>query len=158
MVRPTSPSSNDAAYDSGFALLEILAALVIVALVAAMSFPFLTRASRAIGLKVRTAEIAALLRHGRNTAMEQGRPILCSVDPQRRTVSSGASGRQVVLPEGTTMRIVSSGRLRSADRLGFVFLEDGRALGGVLSITGSNLTYRITVNPLTSGVMLSEVD
>ncbi|NVD42649.1 prepilin-type N-terminal cleavage/methylation domain-containing protein [Ensifer sp. HO-A22] len=158
MVRPTSPSSNDAGYDGGFALLEILAALAIVALVAAMSFPFLTQASRAIGLKVRAAEIAALLRHGRNAAMEQGRPVQCSVDPQTRTVSSGASGRKVVLPDGTTMRVVRSGHLRSADGLGFVFLADGRALGGVLSIEGSSLTYRITVNPLTSGVTLSEVE
>ncbi|MGH6808610.1 MAG: prepilin-type N-terminal cleavage/methylation domain-containing protein [Ensifer adhaerens] len=157
MAQPISPSSNDAECDSGFALLEILAALAIVALVATMSFPHLSQANRATALRVRSAEITALLRHDRNTAMEQGRPVLSAVDPQRGTVFSGASGRKVVLPDSTVMRIESSGRLQAAGRRGFVFQADGRALGGVLSIEGTNVTYRIAVNPLTSGVTLSEV-
>ncbi|OCP25178.1 MULTISPECIES: prepilin-type N-terminal cleavage/methylation domain-containing protein [unclassified Ensifer] len=157
MAQPISPSSNDAECDSGFALLEILAALAIVALVAAMSLPHLSQANRALALRVRSAEITALLRHDRNTAIEQGRPVLSAVDPQRRTVVSGASGRKVVLPDGTAMWIESSGRRQAAGYRGFVFQADGRALGGVLSIEGTNVAYRIAVNPLTSGVTLSEV-
>lgn len=157
MAQPISPSSNDAECDSGFALLEILAALAVVALVAAMSLPHLSQANRAMALRVRSAEITALLRHDRNTAMEQGRSVLSAIDPQRGTVFSGASGRKVGLPDGTVMRIESSGRLQAASRRGFVFQADGRALGGVLSIEGTDVTYRIAVNPLTSGVTLSEV-
>ncbi|EPE95144.1 prepilin-type N-terminal cleavage/methylation domain-containing protein [Rhizobium grahamii] len=149
----TLRSSNPPSNDGGFALLELLAALAIIAFVAAMALPYMANTSQAMSLKVQAAEIAALLRQDRNMAMAEGRTIVSTIDARRGTVLSGSSARRVMLREGSAIRVERAGH---AGRV--AFQANGRSSGGTFDIEGPRATFRISVNPLTSGIMLSTLE
>lgn len=147
----TSRSSSHSSSDGGFALLELLAALAIVAFVGAVALPYMINTGQTMGLKVQAAEIAALLRQDRNIAIAEGRTVVSTIDARRGTVLSGSSARRVILREGSA--------IRRASHAGVVaFQANGLSSGGTFDIQGPRATFRISVNPLTSGIMLSTIE
>ncbi|MBB3396520.1 MULTISPECIES: prepilin-type N-terminal cleavage/methylation domain-containing protein [unclassified Rhizobium] len=149
----TSRSSSHSSSDGGFALLELLAALAIVAFVGAIALPYMINTGQTMGLKVQAAQIAALLRQDRNIAIAEGRTVVSTIDARRGTVLSGSSARRVILREGSAIRG------ERALHAGVVaFQANGLSSGGTFDIQGPRATFRISVNPLTSGIMLSTIE
>ncbi len=147
----TSRSSSLPTNDGGFALLELLAALAIIAFVATMALPYVINTGQAMELKTQAAEIAALLRQDRNIAMTKGRTVVSKIDARHSTVLSGASARRVVLREGSAIRMQRVSAVVS-------FQANGLSSGGTFDVVGPRTTFRISVNPLTSSIVLTTVE
>src|SRR5438132_9753588 len=93
--RPISPtSSNDRT--AGFTLVEVVAAMLIVALVASLAVTIMPGTGRA-RLKAVTLEAAALLRRERLGAILTGREREVAIDGERR-ILIGDGGSAVELP------------------------------------------------------------
>ena len=73
--------------------------------------------------------------------------------PPARSIRSGATGQDLVLPADVTMQalLASSCRERPAGRT-IEFFPSGMSCGGVIALTRPGAGYEIRVNWLTGGV------
>lgn len=156
MTRPTSstikpPRGRDAR--GGFALIELMLALALIALLAAVALPRSRPFDGGAALRAKAYETAALLRMDRDAARRLDREVASVVDFSRRRVASGSGGEIVQMPDAMRMRL-------SADRFaGFRFFPDGRSSGGDLTIdAGGGRRLKVTVNRLTSAVEIRADD
>ena len=84
---------KDPAAQDGFTLLEMVCVIAIVAMLAAILMPNLSRGTSRPRLEAYAVETAALLKSDRTTAMAQRVSVATRVDPHERLLRSGASGR-----------------------------------------------------------------
>src|SRR5262245_36370090 len=95
MARPRSSPAGRAerrACEDGFTLLEMVCALAVVALVAAIVFPAIPRATTRARLEGYAIEAAALLRADRNAAIRRRAPVATELSASGRQIRSGAGG------------------------------------------------------------------
>jgi general secretion pathway protein H len=154
-MRATSTADDRRRRDAGFALYELILALAILGLVAAVVFPRVVRGMGPAELRAKSLEVAALFRSDRNAALRHNREIVSRVDLSRGAVVSGFAGYAVDIPDGVRMQLVQSDREASAEGGGIRFLPSGRSSGGALSLTRGDIGYQVSVNWLTSGVTVS---
>jgi general secretion pathway protein H len=151
----TSPAGDRRGRSAGFALYELILALAVLGLVAAVVFPRLIRPPGPAELRAKALEVAALLRSDRNAALREQREILSRIDLTRNAVVSGTRGYAVEIPRGVATKLVQSSREVRLDGGGIRFLPNGRSSGGVLSIRRGEVGYQVSVNWLTSSVSVS---
>ncbi len=155
VTRPTSSTTDDGSSrrdaQGGFALMELMLALALIALLAAVALPKARPYDGGAALRAKAYEVAALLRQDRDAALKLDREVASVVDFSRRRVASGATREAVQLPDMFRMRL-------SADRFsGFRFFPDGRSTGGDLVLdAGGGRRLKLTVNRLTSAVEIRE--
>jgi general secretion pathway protein H len=142
--------------DRGFALYELILALAILGMVAALVVPRLARAPGPVEIRTAADEIAALFRTDRNMALRTGRPVVSLVDLESGTVR-GASGEVVQFPRGIKIQFVQSSKQLAEHGGGIRFLPDGRSSGGVLTLSREDFSYRVSVNWLTAAVRVGRV-
>lgn len=130
---------------AGFLMMDLLLALAVMALVAALALPFV-RAGGEAALRVKSAEVAALLRSSRNAALLSGRPAIVTVDAGAGVVRSTHPAGTVVLPGGTTASLAPPGSVA------ITFTADGRASGGTILLAAGRARTLVRVNPLTAAV------
>src|SRR5688500_15791533 len=82
----TSPADDRRGRSAGFALYELILALAVLGLVAAIIFPRLIRPPGPAELRAKALEVAALLRSDRNAALREQREILSRIDLTRNAV------------------------------------------------------------------------
>ena len=92
---------------AGFTLVEVTLALTLVGLLAALSLPRVLPDATSTALRLKTFEVAALLRADRNAALRTGQTTATEVDLAARRVRSGASGRWIVLPDSVAVRLTT---------------------------------------------------
>jgi len=137
---------------AGFTLLELVAVMLIVALVATLAVLF-TRGSGRAELKAVTLEAAALLRRERVAALLTGRERTVSLDGVSRTLV-GDSGSVVSIPHDITLDVLSA--REEAPRLTVVrFRPDGASTGAALRFSREKVRYEIHVNWYTGGVAIA---
>jgi general secretion pathway protein H len=144
--RPRLTNTRDRA--GGFVLLELILALTIVSLLAALALPFARPFDGTARLRLKAQEIAVLLRRDRDAALRGQRPVSAQVDLARRSVRSGAANGEVAVPEAYALR-ASAAALQ-----GIRFAPDGRTSGGEIflsSLTGGGLVA-VRVDDLTGAV------
>jgi len=129
----------------GVVLLDIVAALAVVALVAFVLMPKPRSATGAAELTAEAVRISAEIRKGRAKAIGGGGTVDVLVDPDKRKVQvQGATA--VTVRNGVDMRWVTSNQcpLRQGRRA-LRFLADGRSCGAVmtLSVTGRSIELRV---------------
>ena len=134
---------------AGFTLIEVVLALAVLGLLAALGLPFVRQNSSSAALRARTFEITSLLRAERNLALRSGTATTVLVDAERSTITSDTSRARIVLPSSTAIRLSSDGLS------GFHFFPDGRASGGRLSITSGRQSYVVDVNNVTSAISIA---
>ena len=152
----TSSTDNGRRGDRGFALYELILALAILGMVAALVVPRLARAPGPVEIRTAADEVAALFRTDRNMALRLGRPVVSLVDLEHGIVR-GASGEVVEFPRGIKIEFVQSSRQLAENGSGIRFLPDGRSSGGVLTLSRLDFSYRVSVNWLTAGVRVARV-
>lgn len=131
---------------SGFALIQMMLALALIALFAALALPKARPFDGSAALRSKAYEVAALLRADRDAARKRGREVASVVDFDRRRVASGLQTATVWLPDGVAMRL-------KADMFpGFRFFADGRSSGGELSLAAGKRNLVLRVDRLTSAV------
>jgi general secretion pathway protein H len=153
-ARAPRPTSRTRGHDrqAGFSLVEILAVMLIIALVASLSITMMPGTGRA-RLQALTLETAALLRRERLGAMLTGRERHVSLDGERRSFT-GDGGDVVAIPRDVIVDVLGVDAL-SADRLAIVrFHPDGASSGAVLRLSREKAEYEIRVNWYTGSVAI----
>lgn len=150
----TSSAGSRIRDESGFALYELILALAILGMVAAIAVPRMARAPGPTEIGVAAEEIAALFRTDRNMALREREPVVSFVDVEHGIIS-GASGKVVRIPRGIRFEFVQSSKVLASEGTGVRFLPDGRSSGGVLTLGRDDFAYRISINWLTGGVRVT---
>ena len=157
-VRSTCPvllalRNRNAEHAAGFTLIEVIAVMLIIALVASLAVTIMPGTGRA-GLKALALQTCALLRRERLGAILTGRDREVSLDAERR-VLVGASGDVVALPRDVVLDIFGADALWSG-RLAVVrFHPDGASTGAVLKLSREKAEYEIRVNWYTGSVAIA---
>jgi general secretion pathway protein H len=135
---------------AGFTLIEVMAVMVIIALVASLAVTMMPGTGRA-GLKAVTLQAASLLRRERLGAILTGRDREVSLDNKRR-ILVGDGGDIVALPRDVTLDILGIDALWSGRQAVVRFHPDGASTGAVLKLSREKAEYEIRVNWYTGGV------
>ena len=145
-VRGASRSSPKA----GFTLIEMMAVMAIVALVAGLAITMVPGTGRA-GLKAVVMRSAALLRHERLGAILTGRPRRVALDGENR-VLIGDDGEAVAIPADVSVNVLGTDAVWSGRQAVALFEADGASSGAVVKLSREKVAYEIRVNWYTGGV------
>lgn len=137
---------------SGFTLIEVMAVMLIIALVASLVIAMTPGTGRA-KLKALTLEVAALFRRERLGAILTGHDRGVSLDgPHRAFVGDG--GDVIPIPPDVVVDVLGANELWSG-RLAVVrFHPDGESSGTVLKLSREEAQYEVRVNWYTGGVAI----
>jgi len=144
--------SGNADRAAGFTLIEVVAVMFIIALVAALAVTIVPGTGRA-GLKAVTLQTASLLRRERLGAILTGRDREVSLDSARR-ILVGDGGDVVALPRDISLDILGIDALWSGRQAVVRFHPDGASTGAVLKLSREKAEYEIRVNWYTGGVAI----
>jgi general secretion pathway protein H len=138
---------------AGFTLIEVVAVMLIIALVASLAVTMMPGTGRG-GLKALTLETAALIRRERLGAVLTGQDRLVSLDGERR-VLIGDGGNVLAIPRDVAVDILGIDALWSGRQAVVRFTPDGASTGAVLKLSRENAEYEIRVNWYTGGVAIT---
>lgn len=126
----------------GFTLIEMLVAMAIMALIAAIGFPAIERmlARQTFETTARGLEVA--LRAGRADAVRRDLPVPVAITPDRRGYRVG-SRPPVALPEGAALTLPAGG---------ITFFGDGSATGGEAALAIGAARRVLVVDAATGAV------
>jgi general secretion pathway protein H len=134
-------------------LLEMVCALAIVGLMAAVLLPAIPRQTSRTRLEAYAIETAALLKADRNAAIRRRLDVTTQVDAPSRSLRSGASGQTVRVPEDVRFETLLP---RNCDNRPVVasisFFASGMSCGGVIVLARLDAGYEIRVNWLTGRI------
>lgn len=146
--RLTAPRDQD-----GFALLDLLLALSVLALLMLVALPAVRPGTSSVRQEAYAAEIAAVLKSDRAAAAQSGKSVGTQIDVHQRWIAAGARRREVQLPADLALDVTSSESCgREQGRFVIAFEADGRSCGAVIKIAKGDRTWRIRVNWLTGYV------
>jgi general secretion pathway protein H len=153
--RPLRPRSGTRSTDrrAGFTLIEVVAVMLIIALVASLAVTMMPGTGRG-GLKALTLETAALIRRERLGAVLTGRDRQVSLDGERR-VLVGDGGGVLAIPRDVALDVLGIDALWSGRQAVVRFTPDGASTGAVLKLSRENAEYEIRVNWYTGGVAIA---
>lgn len=138
---------------AGFTLIEVVAVMAIVALMAALVVPMLSGSGRG-SLKALTLNIASLLRRERMGAIMSGQERAVSLDGRRRLLV-GDGGDVVAIPSDVDVGVLGADEIWSGRQAVVRFHPDGASTGAVLTVSHERAGYEIRVNWYTGGVAIA---
>ena len=145
--------------EAGFTLIEAVCVLAIIGLLAALILPAIPRATSQSRLAGYAIDIAALLKGDRNAAMRNHTAVATSLDPEARTVQSGATAAAVEIPEDVTFAALLAQRCEGRPVGSTIdFFPSGASCGGTIALSRQGFGYQIWVNWLTGGVEVVAID
>lgn len=153
MARQATSRPARADRDRGFALIEILAVLAIIGLLAAIILPAVPRGTSRAKLESYAVETAALLKADRATALRRRVRVAIEIDAPMRLIRSNLTGKTVTLPADVSLDATLAARCadRPAGR-SIDFFPSGMSCGGVIAMARPGMGYEVRVNWLTGGV------
>lgn len=140
----------------GFTLIEMIAVLMLIALVAgAVAFSL---GSNLKGVKTRAAvrDLTAAMRYTRGLAIVQHEQRVLEIDVDARSYQ--APGRPLVaLPEGLDMKLLTAASEQTGDSKGVIrFFPDGSSSGGRVTLKREDREWRVEIAWLTGEVRMEE--
>jgi general secretion pathway protein H len=127
--------------------------IAIIAMLAAILLPHISRATSRPRLEGYAVETASLLKADRTAAMRHRVPIATQVDASERYLRSGSTGRVLRVPDDVTFSATLP--IRCNDRPAFStisFFATGMSCGGTIVLSRLGAVYEIRVNWLTGGI------
>jgi general secretion pathway protein H len=144
---------ESAGEQDGFTLLEMVCVLAIVALLAAISLPYVPHDTTRPQLGAYALEAATMLKVDRMAAIRDRRPVATLVDAGTRSLRSGSTGRLLRVPDDVEFNALLPGRCNERPAFSSInFFPSGMSCGGTIALTRSGVGYEIRVNWLTGGV------
>jgi general secretion pathway protein H len=138
---------------AGFTLIEVVAVMLIIALVASLAVTLTTGTGRG-RLKALALDTAALLRRERLGAVMTRQERRVSIDGERRALI-GDGGDVVAIPRDVVLDVLGIDANWSGRQAVVRFLPDGASTGAVLKLSREQAEYEIRVNWYTGGVAVS---
>jgi general secretion pathway protein H len=148
----SAPRSWNVNRGDGFTLIEVVAVMLIISLVASLALTMMPGTGRG-GLKALALQTASLLRRERLGAMLTRRDREVSLDGERR-VLVGDGGDFVALPRDVVLDILGVDAMWSGRQAVVRFHPDGASTGAVLKLSREKAEYEILVNWYTGGVTI----
>ena len=152
-VPRSKPRTRTTDRRAGFTLIEVVAVMLIIALVASLAVTMMPGTGRG-RLKALTLETAALLRRERLGAVLTGQDRQVSIDGERR-VLVGDGGDVVAVPRDVVLDILGIDALWSGRQAVVRFHPDGASTGAVLKLSREKAEYEIRVNWYTGSVAIA---
>lgn len=141
---------------SGFTLLELLAVLLILALVTAFVVPSLGGGA-AVDIKSAALSLAAGLRQTRNQALNDNRPAVLALDVEKREFQLPGERRVRKLPQRVDISLFTArSEQLGENRAGIRFFPDGSSTGGRITLSTGSMRYLVDVDWLTGRVSVIE--
>ncbi|NRP89023.1 hypothetical protein GFPCMMHI_04948 [Ensifer adhaerens] len=138
----------------GFTLIEVLAVVAIMTLVASIALPVLKRPPDRVAVEATARRVAAVMRLAHAQAISSNKETLVEIDVESRRVSP-PSGSQIPLPADMSMTVVAARPERiSGSALGLRFFPDGTSTGGDVVLALRDRRAKISVNWLTGEATL----
>jgi general secretion pathway protein H len=145
--------------EAGFTLVEAVATLAIVAMVAGFALPRWPHETSRPQLEAYALDIASLLKADRAAALQRRAEVATALDVEAREVVSGAGAGSLRLPADVQFEaMVADSCAGRANRGTIAFFPSGMSCGGVVALTRPGAAYRVRVNWLTGGVEVVETD
>jgi general secretion pathway protein H len=139
---------------AGFTLLEMLAVLAILGLVAALTIPTLRRPPDNLRLEAATRTLASVLRLSRAQAITRNADVVLTIHADRRIFGS-STGLTIELDQEISVEMIFAAPLRRGRAAGAIrFFRDGTSSGGDIVLTLNKRRTRISVNWLTGEARL----
>lgn len=146
-------------HEAGFTLVEMVCALAIVAMIAAIVLPSIPTGTTRTRLEAYAVETAALLRADRNAAIRRRTPVVTELSAVSRSIRSGASGSVVRLPDDVHFDALLAARCAGRPAgTSIAFFPSGMSCGGTIALTRPGAGFQIRVNWLTGGVDVVSVE
>jgi type II secretion system protein H len=135
--------------EEGFTLVELLVALAIVALVAALAFPGIQASSRSQNAETISREIVSRLRVSRTMAIARASPQSVVIAPDARQIRF-PDGSLLGIPQEVELTIVTGQvTVLAESEAVLAFLPNGSATGAELFLKDAASEVKIEVNWLT---------
>jgi general secretion pathway protein H len=143
----------DADREAGFSLIEVVAVMLIIALLSGLAVAMMPGTGRA-QLKAVALETAALFRRERLGAVLTGSNRVVSLDGERRAFV-GDGGDAVAIPRDVVVDVLGVDEQLSGRQTVVRFHPDGASSGTVLRLSRHGTEYEIRVNWYTGGVAVA---
>jgi general secretion pathway protein H len=137
---------------AGFTLLEMMAVMMLIALMASIATTSIPGSGRT-ALKAVVMNSVALLRRERLAAMMTGKDHHVSLDGEQR-ILMGDGGEEVAIPKDVAVEIVGTDESWAGRVAVALFHPDGASSGSTLKFSREGLVYEIDVNWYTGGVAI----
>jgi general secretion pathway protein H len=139
-------------HKAGFTLIEMMAVMLIIALVVGLAFATMPGTGRS-QLKGVALQTAALFRRERLGAILTARPREVAIDGRQRAFV-GDGGDRVAIPRDVSVEILGVDEQWSGEQAVVRFLPDGASSGTVVKLSRQGEGYEVRVNWYTGSVLI----
>jgi general secretion pathway protein H len=138
---------------TGFSLLEMVCAMALIAILAAVLLPIAPRQTSRARLQAYALETATLLKSDRNAAIRVGADVSTLVDAPSRAIRSGATSQTIRIPDDVRFDALLPRTCQQRAVLSTIsFFADGMSCGGAITLARLDMAYEIRVNWLTGRI------
>jgi len=138
---------------AGFTLVEVVVALVILGLAAAVALPGRIGRNEALDLKAAARAVAGDLRRARDIAVTRNVETAWSLDVAQRVYRVADAAETARLPDGVAVSLLTATSERLTDSVGSIrFFPDGGATGGGVRLESAGGTYTVLIDWLSGRV------
>jgi general secretion pathway protein H len=138
---------------TGFSLLEMVCAMALIAILAAVLLPIAPRHTSRARLQAYALETATLLKSDRNAAIRAGADVSTLVDAPSRAIRSGATSQTIRIPDDVRFDALLPQTCQQRAVLSTIsFFADGMSCGGTIALARLDMAYEIRVNWLTGRI------
>lgn len=138
----------------GFSLIEVMVALSILAVIAAVISPTLSDAVERERFKSSAREIASALRSARQLALSTQAEVVFTIDVSTKAYTVGDGPQRVLRapPDTQAVLVTATEEQRSGSAGSIRFFADGSSTGGAIAVTREDRTLTVTVDWLTGRI------
>lgn len=140
---------------NGFTLIELSVSLIILAMLAAMTAPYIPNAINSMQFKSATRELAYFLRAARSNAVAQQHETVVNLDLEKALYWTDQSKKTKPLPRNVHIKLITARSEQFSQNSSAIrFFPDGSSTGGQIIITSEKSFYTIDVNWLNGRVTI----
>lgn len=141
----------------GFTLLELIVAIVIAAVITAISATAYSRLSSSATLRTTTQDILVTLRHARTTAIKNNKEVVFLIDLDNSIYGVVGSNRKRSLDKSLNLKLFTANFYSKNKNTSQIrFAPDGSSSGGEIKLSNGKKINRIKVEWLTGKVDLTQ--
>jgi general secretion pathway protein H len=137
----------------GFSLLELILVLMVMALSSFIVLPNIEKKLEERAIRVSALGLAAVARHIRSRALDQGVPQRLVVNVSQNSYRADGES-EVFLPPDVKFADVTGGETVDQGARQFVFFPNGSSYGGAIALRGvqRSVSYSLRFEPLTGRI------